>query len=234
MSCVLGHPSRVWGASPLPPPHPHPPTLEFVCVLSVGNGGQRELRDGEHPHPHPICCSSSQKDVTQAPTKLMQSVHLRGFRGVLRGTQGSLVWGIMELRVLLGSWAVCFPGEGGFMFSFFFLSGPPNGVGVALIYPSLLTPSPFCTQWVTPGGFYPQFLYASANICTHIHAHIPGPMPTSHALPRLNTARGPTLCSTSYPFPAQEGISPQKHSESARMNLPHPPTHPQSHSTISV
>lgn len=56
----------------------------------------------------------------------MQSVHLRGFRGVLRGTQGSLVWGIMELRVLLGSWAVCFPGEGGFMFSFFFFFLAPQ------------------------------------------------------------------------------------------------------------
>lgn len=59
-----------------------------------------------------------------SPTKLMQPVHLRGFRGVLYGTQGSLVCEIMELRVLLGSWAVCFPSEGGFMFSFFFLLAP--------------------------------------------------------------------------------------------------------------
>lgn len=32
---------------------------------------------------------------------------------------------MMELRVLLGSWAVCFPGEGGFLFYFiFFLLAP--------------------------------------------------------------------------------------------------------------
>lgn len=108
----------------------------------------------------------------------------------------------------------------------FFSFWPPKWSWRSSHIPLSVTPSPFCAQWVTPGGFYPQFLYASANICTHIHAHIPGPMPTSHALPRLNTARGPTLCSTSYPFPAQEGISQQKHSESARMNLPHPPPKP--------
>lgn len=28
----------------------HPPTLEFVCVLFIGEGGQRGLQDEEYPH----------------------------------------------------------------------------------------------------------------------------------------------------------------------------------------
>lgn len=120
---------------------------------------------------------------------------------------------------------MCFPGEGGFMFSFFFFSfWPPKWSWPRSHIP--VNPSLFSTQWVTPGGLYPQFLHVSANTCTHIHAHIPGPMPISHALPRLNTARGSPLCPSSYPFPAQEGISSQKHPETARMNTP-----PQAHKT---
>lgn len=61
-----------------------------------------------------------------SPAKLMQPVYLRGFREVLHGTQGNLVCGMMALSVLLGSWAVCFPGEGGFYFVlfYFFLLAP--------------------------------------------------------------------------------------------------------------
>lgn len=45
----------------------HPPTLEFVCVLFVGNGGKGSFRMKCTLTPHPICCSSSQREVTQCP-----------------------------------------------------------------------------------------------------------------------------------------------------------------------
>lgn len=46
----------------------HPPTLEFFCVLFVGNRGQRELQDEKHPPPpHSRCCSSSRREVTPCP-----------------------------------------------------------------------------------------------------------------------------------------------------------------------
>lgn len=160
-----------------------------------------------------------------SPTKLMQPVHLRGFRGVLGGTQGSLVCEIMEPRegpgqcVFLVRVVLCF--------LFFFPFWPPKWSWPRSHIPLSVNPSLFSTQWVTPGGLYPQFLHASANTCTHIHAHIPGPMPISHALPRLNTARGSPLCPSSYSFPAQEGISSQKHPETARVNTP--PTHTHTH-----
>lgn len=50
---------------------------------------------------------------------VMQPGHLKGYRGVLCGIQGSLVCEMMELRFLLGSWALCFPGKSGFMLSLF-------------------------------------------------------------------------------------------------------------------
>lgn len=37
---------------------------------------------------------------------VMQPGHLKGYRGVLCGIQGSLVCEMMELRFLLGSWAL--------------------------------------------------------------------------------------------------------------------------------
>lgn len=167
-----------------------------------------------------------------SPTKLMQPVHLRGFRGVLGGTQGSLVCEIMEPRegpgqcVFLVRVVLCF--------LFFFPFWPPKWSWPRSHIPLSVNPSLFSTQWVTPGGLYPQFLHASANTCTHIHAHIPGPMPISHALPRLNTARGSPLCPSSYSFPAQEGISSQKHPETARVNTPPPHTHTHTSATLRV
>lgn len=133
-----------------------------------------------------------------SPTKLMQPVHLRGFRGVLGGTQGSLVCEIMEPRegpgqcVFLVRVVLCF-------LFFFFSFWPPKWSRPRSHIPLSVNPSLFSTQWVTPGGLYPQFLHASANTCTHIHAHIPGPMPISHALPRLNTA--PRLTPLPQPLP---------------------------------
>lgn len=127
------------------------------------------------------------------------------------------------MRFLLGSWAVCFLGEGGFMFSLL-PSGLQNGVGLALIYPSPLSPGLFSTQWVTPGGLHPQFLYASANTRIHIHVHPPGSMPIfpralmacpGRALPWAQ-ASAPALSAS----PPQEGVGPHKHSETARMNHP--------------
>lgn len=75
------------------------------------------------PSPHMLLLFPERSHSMSPDSKLMQPVHLRGFGGVLLGAQGSLVCETVELRFLLGSWAVCFPGEGGFMFSFFFPSG---------------------------------------------------------------------------------------------------------------
>ena len=135
----------------------------------------------------------------------MQSVHLRGFRGVLRGTQGSLVWGIMELRVLLGSWAVCFPGEGGFMFSFFFSFWPPKWSWRSSHIPlSVNAQSVLYTvgdpRWILPTVPICLCQHMHTYPCTHPWAyanlsrpaqaeHCPRPNPLLHLLPVPSSGR---------------------------------------------
>lgn len=67
LSCVLGHPSRVWGAKPLPPtPHPQHWNLFVFSSLGMEGKGSFELKS-TLPLPYPRCCSSSWREVTPCP-----------------------------------------------------------------------------------------------------------------------------------------------------------------------